>query len=162
MAGHDDGSPTPDPVHVVAGRWHDVWIMADLLELLNDRITAAERLIAAGKRPDRSDNAARQMKAVIAMMAERGRHRCQPNMLRGEGLHSHAGISVRLYAFKAGQLRIYGGFVDPDDNPRRFLATAADWAKKSDKPSKEVLKRTMRLFVDHADAVRNFRPKSNT
>jgi hypothetical protein len=30
--------------------------------------------------------------------------------------------------------------------------TAVDWAKKSNKPSKTVLERAIRLFAEHADA----------
>jgi hypothetical protein len=137
---------------VVQGRWHDVWMLRDIFEELDERIVAAETLKAKGRKPERGGDDSRQMKAVIRRMAEYGSHHCRPNMFGEEGRRDHGNVHVHLYAFKAGQIRLYGAFLDPAPQPRRFLVTAVDWAKKSNKPSKTVLERAIRLFAEHADA----------
>lgn len=84
----------------------------------------------------------------LEMYAEDGPQFLDKTKLRNEGRFSigdRAGTVVAVLAFKAWQLRLYGGVVQGN----HFVATEIDTSKKTDKADQQLLKRAARKLAPY-------------
>ncbi len=87
---------------------------------------------------------------ILGWLRDRGRNQLQnTEQFRFEGRYRYGGRDIAVFAVKAYQLRVYGGFVD-FDNGQAFVCIDGI-KKKKNKPNPNVLKRVAKKLGEIND-----------
>jgi hypothetical protein len=135
-------------VRVDAGPGATILAVSEVAQKLGEANAKIDEELRSRRGRDRFHNGVRLIAELMGLA-------CKQNFRKEGNFPSRIpGVpKVAVFAFKADQVRVYGGFVRAE-RPACFLCTAMDMAKKRDNADQELLRRSAAFLARYQDDAR--------